>query len=85
MASRECLLRYLAAAIHGYTVMARDPDTSGERKASINNRIHYLAGHLMALLNPEEPLTAWRLDGIMEHVAALNSRLAESIRIEMNK
>lgn len=84
-ASREHLLRYLAAAIHSYTVMARDPDAGGEQKAAINNRIHYLAGHLMALTNPEEPLTAGRLDGIMEHVAALNSRLADNIRIELNK
>lgn len=84
-ASRERLLRYLAAAIHGYTVMARDPGAGSEQRAGLNDRVHYLAGHLMALTNQEEPLTAGRLDGIMEHVAALNVRLADSIRIELNK
>ncbi|RSU58984.1 hypothetical protein DAH55_12610 [Sphingomonas koreensis] len=53
--------------------------------ASRERLLHYLAGHLMALTNQEEPLTAGRLDGIMEHVAALNVRLADSIRIELNK
>lgn len=84
-ASRQGVLRYLAAAIHSYTVMARDPDANDIWKADINNRIHYLAGHLMALVNPEEQLTDSRLDGITEHVASLNSRLAESIRVQLNK
>ena len=83
-ASRERVLRYLAAAIHGYTVMARDPDTSERRKADINNRIHYLAGHLMALTNWAEPLTDSRVSGIAEHVAPLNPRLGENIRAELN-
>ena len=84
-ASRERVLRYLAGAIHAYTVMARDPDASDAHKADINNRIHYLAGHLTALTDAREPLTEWRLDGIVEHVAPLNSRLADNIRVELNK
>ena len=76
---RSRLLRYIAAGIHGFTVMARDPDGSPEAKAAINNRIHYLAGHLMALADPKEPLTQSRLDGVVELVGSLNRRLAENM------
>lgn len=84
-ASRERVLRCLARAIHGYTVLARDPEASDVRKADINNRIHYLAGHLMALVSVAEPLTDSRLDGIMEHVDSLHPRLTANIRAELTR
>jgi hypothetical protein len=83
VASRERLLRYVASAIHGFTIMARDPGAGEQTKAEINNHIHYLAGHLMGLTDPEEPLTDSRLDGILEQVTPLNRRLAENIAAEL--
>ncbi|MBB4837119.1 hypothetical protein HNP52_000170 [Sphingomonas kyeonggiensis] len=76
-ASRQRLLHYLARSIHGFTIMARDPDASDAARKDINNRIHYLAGHLMKLIDPESPLNEWNLDGIVEHASKLNARLAE--------
>ncbi|WP_109808532.1 hypothetical protein [Sphingosinithalassobacter portus] len=78
-ASRQQLLSYLAGAIHGFTIMARDPDLDADSKASINNRIHYLAGHLRDLIDPDEAFSALRLDGVVENVAALNSALARNL------
>lgn len=82
-AGRPRLLRYLARSIHGFTIMARDPDASEQMKAAINNRIHYLAGHLMGLTNAAEPLTQRRLDGILENVASLNRGVADEIEAEL--
>ena len=84
-ATRERQLRYIASAIHGFTIMARDPDASEETRAKINNLIHYLAGHLIALTNPEEPLLESRLDAIMAYVEPLNSRLRENIRTNLSR
>lgn len=75
-APRQALLRYIVRAIHGFTIMARDPDASAEVRANINNRIHYLAGHLMALLDPDLALDELRCAGIAEHASHLYSRLA---------
>ena len=82
-ATRERQLRYIAKAIHGFTIMARNPDATEDTRSRINNLIHYLAGHLMALTSPEEPLLDGRVDAIMAHVEPLNSRLAENIRTEL--
>jgi hypothetical protein len=82
-AERPALLRYLARSINGFTVMARDPDASEATKAAINNRIHYLSGHLVGLTHPAEPLTQSRLDGILENVASLNRGLADQIEAEL--
>lgn len=79
-AQRSKLLRYLASAIHGFTIMARDPDAPVAEKDRINNTIHYLAGHLMALTEADEPLTDSRLDAIVELVRPLNSLLAQRSR-----
>ncbi len=81
-AERPRLLRYLARAIHGFTIMARD-DASEEVKAAINNRIHYLAGHIVGLSDPAEALTQSRLDGIIEQVATLNRGIAAEIKAEL--
>lgn len=83
-ASRERQLRYVATAIHGFTVMARDPDASEVIRSKINNLIHYLAGHLMAMIDhPNEPLSDSRVDAIVELVTHLNSRLAGDIRLSL--
>ena len=75
----------MAKAVHGFTVMARDPDASAENKSKINNFIHYLAGHLIVLTDPEEPLTDSRLDAIVSLVEFLNRRLAEDIRADLTR
>jgi hypothetical protein len=75
-APRQALLRYIIRTIHGFTIMARDPDASAEARADINNRIHYLAGHMMALLDPDMALDEWQRAGIAEHASRLYSRLA---------
>jgi hypothetical protein len=69
-ASRETLVEFVLAVIHGYTILARDPDLSDDQRAIINNRIHYLAGHALGLFRGEE-LDRWRIDGIVEHSAHL--------------
>ncbi|WP_207078704.1 hypothetical protein [Novosphingobium sp. KA1] len=62
--------------------MARD-DVSVQVNWAINNCIHYLAGHIVGLSDPAEPLTEARLDGIMEQVARLNTGIAEEIEAEL--
>lgn len=79
------LLRYIASGIHGLTIMARDPEGSPEAKAAINNRIHYLAGHLIGLADPNEPLTESRLNGVIELVGSLNRRLAENMLAQLER
>ncbi|MFC3712005.1 hypothetical protein ACFOMD_05450 [Sphingoaurantiacus capsulatus] len=79
------LLRYIASAIHGFTIMARDPDTSAEERSRINNSIHYLAGYMMALTKADERLTDSRIDAILELVGRLESPLAEAIRADLTR
>lgn len=62
--------------------MARDDVSEGVR-AAINNRIHYLAGHIVGLCDPNEPLTETRLAGIIENVTALNPSIAEEIEVKL--
>lgn len=81
-AERSRLLRYIAQTIHGFTIMARD-DVSVQVKSAINNRIHYLAGHIVGLSDPAEPLTETRLDGIIEQVTRLNGGIAAEIEAEL--
>lgn len=84
-AERPRLLRYIARAIHGFTIMARDPDETGHARAAINNCIHYLAGHLIGLADPMAPLEDTQLDGILEQIARLNRRLAEEIEADLSR
>ena len=81
-ASRPRLIRYIARAIHGFTIMARD-DVSVQARLGINNCIHYLAGHIVGLSDPTEPMTETRLDAIMEQVARLNNGMAAEIEAEL--
>lgn len=81
-AERPRLLRYIARAIHGYTIMARD-NPSDPVKTAINNRVHYLAGHIVGLSDPAEALTQSRLDSIIEQVASLHRGIASEIEAEL--
>lgn len=80
---RERQLRFIGSAIHGFTIMARDPDASEDLRAKINNLIHYLAGHLVALTDPNELLDDRRLDAILKLYGFLNRSLAEKIRVNL--
>lgn len=81
-AGRPRLLRYLAQAIHAFTIMSRD-DASEEVRCAINNCIHYLAGHMIGLSDPAKPLTETELDRILEQVKRLNAGMAEEIEAEL--
>ena len=74
-ASRETLVEFLLSVIHGFTIMARDCDRDQDAKDTINNRIHYLAGHALSLARGEE-LESWQLDDIVEQ----SNSLAPSLR-----
>jgi hypothetical protein len=69
-ASRETLVEFVLAVIHGYTIMAREPDLNDDQRAIINNRIHYLAGHALTLVRGHE-IDAWKINGIVEHSGKL--------------
>lgn len=84
-APRPRLLHYLAAAIHGFTIMARDPDESDAGRAEINNRIHYLAGHLMGLTDFDAALDPGRTNGILEQVGHLHPSLAARIEAKLRE
>ena len=77
-ASRYALLRFLAHSIHAFTIMSRD--TSDEdRKAEINDMVHRLAGHMMALSDQNESLVEWRLSGILSESEHLSPYFAEKV------
>ncbi len=69
-ASRETLVEFVLAVIHGYTIMARDPDLNDDERAVINNRIHYHVGHALSLVTGLE-LDRWIIEGIAQHSAQL--------------
>lgn len=73
--SRLKLLRFIAQGVHGFTIMARDPHISDVRKAQINNRIHYLTGHMIKLLDDKVECTSSILDDIVTQVSVMNSSL----------
>ncbi len=79
VASRPNLLRFIAEGIHGFTIMARDPEMDETRKATINNRIHYLAGHMMRLLDPHSTLKECQLNDITAQAGALNAMLVRKM------
>ncbi|PSO12332.1 hypothetical protein C7E20_07495 [Sphingobium sp. AEW4] len=76
-ASRDALLRFLAHSIHAFTIMSRDSDEN--RKAEINDMVHRLAGHMMALSDHDEPLAEWRLSGILSESEHLSPYFAEKV------
>jgi hypothetical protein len=75
-ASRETLVEFVLAVIHGFTIMAREPDWSDDQRAIINNRIHYLAGHALTLVRGHE-IDAWKINGIVEHSGKLDPSLLQ--------
>lgn len=75
-ASRESLVEFVLAVIHGCTIMAREPDWNDDQRAVINNRIHYLVGHALALVRGRE-IDAWTIDGIAEHSGKLSPSLLQ--------
>ena len=75
-ASRQTLVEFVLAVIHGYTIMARDPDWNDDQRAIINNRIHYLAGHALTLVRGHA-IDAWKIDGIVEHSGKLSPSLLQ--------
>ena len=79
------LIRYVASAIHDYTVMNRDPDLPAETKAEVNQMIHYLAGHSFGLAKADEPLMDWSLDGITRSVELLHPTLRKNIRARLSE
>lgn len=83
-ASRETLVEFILAVIHGYTIMARDPELSEGQRATINNRIHYLAGHAWSLVKGLE-LNNWMIDGIIEHSEPLVPSLRKHADAILNK
>ena len=79
-AERWQLIRYIASAIHGYTIMNREPGLSVETKAEINQMIHYLAGHAMQLADPDKVIAEWQLDSLVESVSLLDPTLRSNAR-----
>jgi len=73
-ASREGLLEFISMVIHGYTIMAREPELSDHQRAVINNKIHYLAGQSLGLLRRHDIDDRCR-DSIAEHSSLLNPAL----------
>ena len=71
---REQILEFIIGVIHGFTVMAREPELSDDERALINNRIHYLAGHALTLLRHDK-LAQRTVDGIVEHSQHLTPTL----------
>jgi len=84
-AKRQRVIAYIDSAVHGFTAMARDPEMCTEQKARINNLIHYLAGHLIGLADPKEPLTESRIDGIVELAGWLEPSLAAQLSAELTR
>ena len=73
-APRQQLIRFLASAINELTVAARaayEPSTPAVLKRC-NEAIHRLSGHLVALIDADEPMTVSRADGILEQLKALH-------------
>lgn len=77
-ASRDALLRFVAHGIHAFTIMSRDTRDEN-RKAEINDIVHRLSGHMMALADPNEPLAEWRLSGILTESENLSPYFIEKV------
>lgn len=77
-ATRPKLLECIAAAIHAFTVMARDTDQN-EHLTKINNCIHYLAGRMIGLSNPGKPVTDHGLDVIVTQLSFLYPTLRKNV------
>jgi ribonuclease HII len=68
VAPRDRQLRFLASAIHHFTLMARSGYGTPEPyqlMREVNESIHRLSGHLRDLTNATEPMTEDRADAIM--------------------
>lgn len=52
--SGDVVVEFAIATIHGFTILAREPELSPDQRAMINNWIHYLAGHARMVMRGEE-------------------------------
>ncbi len=66
---RRDLLAFLAQSVVEMTILARsnygDKNATNELRRA-NESVHRIAGHIRALLDPSEPLSESRADGIIE-------------------
>jgi len=77
-ATRSQLIESVAAAIHAFTLMARDTDRD-EHRTQINNCIHYLAGRMIGLSNPSKLATDHDLDDIAAQLSFLYPTLRQNV------
>lgn len=81
-APRSDLLHSLSRAISEMTIRNRsfyDHADAADHLKEGNEAIHRLSGHLRDLLNPDEPLTESRKDGILEQLSLLSPRNLQRI------
>jgi hypothetical protein len=74
-APRDSQLKFLASAINELTVAARgfyDQPDGDEQMRRINEAIHRISGHLRDLMDPQEPMTMSRADGVVENAKVLH-------------
>lgn len=83
-ASRPQLLECVAAAIHTFTVVARDADRD-EHRTTINNCIHYLAGRMIGLSNPSKLATDHDLDDIAAQLLFLHPKLRQNVMARLSQ
>lgn len=83
-ATRPQLLESIAAAIHAFTVMARDTDRD-EHRTKINNCIHYLAGRMIGLSNPSKLATDHDLDDIADQISFLHPTLLQNVVARLSR
>ena len=77
-ATRPQLLECVAAAIHAFTVMARNAERD-EHRTETNNCIHYLAGRMIGLSNPSKLATDQDLDDISAQLSFLYPTLRQDV------
>jgi len=77
---RPVLLKLLVAMIGEMTIFGRtkyDDEDAVDQLRRVNEAIHRLTGHLRDLLDPAEPFTTSRAEGVCEQIESLPpSRIA---------
>ena len=81
-APRAAVLTFAAVAIHELTVLARgdyDDKDGNARMRAINEAIHSLSGHLIAVLDSSEALSESRLASIAEATCVMPDAQIERV------